>query len=253
MTSQAQMLIRDLLFINYAVDAERLRPFVPAELALDTVTDGRGRAVAFVSAVPFHIASARTSLLPLPSLSFDQINYRAYVDAGEGPAVYFFDMRVSSRLVSAAASIARVPIAYEEISLATAPVQAGAGAATDVDGDPAPYSLRSTVRSSGPQGLVVDVTIGGRHATVGPEDTAIPTGFITERPVGYITAANNSLFRIEVAHAEMRAISARVEQARAPLLESLGVLNMDEIAAPHSALYVREVSMDLNIPTPKKS
>src|ERR1051325_11263039 len=98
MDMQIQMLIRNLLFISYAVDPDRRRPLVPEGLQLDLIPGASGKPFALVSVVPFQVADVRSSLLPLPRLSFNQINYRTYVNAGEGRAVFFFDMRVNSRL-----------------------------------------------------------------------------------------------------------------------------------------------------------
>src|SRR4051812_6662825 len=115
MDMQIQMLIHDLLFINYAVDADRLRPLVPEGLELDLITGAGGNRLALVSAVPFQVTDVRSSILPLPRLSFNQITYRTYVNAGEGAGVYFFNMRVSSRLVTTTTSFLRLPITYEDI------------------------------------------------------------------------------------------------------------------------------------------
>jgi uncharacterized protein YqjF (DUF2071 family) len=251
MDLQAHLLLRDLLFINYAVDPDRLRPFVPAELQLDTVIDSRGRPRAFLSVVPFHVADVRSGVLPLPLLSFDQINYRAYVNTGEAPGVYFFDMRVNSRLVSATTSFLRMPVEHQDITIETEPVSANVGT-SDVEigqENPAPHTLRYSVASPGPHGLEAEVTIGDRHSSVGPEEEAVPPAFITDRPDGYTTAAG-SLYRISVEHPPLDSLTAHVERVQAPALVSLGILNLDETARPHSVLYVREALFGTKIPRP---
>jgi hypothetical protein len=45
------------------------------------------------------------------------------------------------------------------------------------------------------------------------------------------------------------AISARIESARAPRLEQLGLLTPDESSRPSSALYVREALFKTKPPT----
>jgi hypothetical protein len=253
MDMQIQMLIRDLLFINYAVDPDRLRPLVPEELQLDLITGAGGRPLALVSVVPFQVADVRSTLLPLPRLSFNQINYRTYVNAGEGKAVYFFDMRVNSRLVTTTTSFLRLPITFEDIEIITAPAPdlTGASGIDEIIPDPAPHTLRCAVTSSGPQSFEAAIRVGDRQESVGPEDQATSPDFITERPVGYI-AAGDSLFKIEVEHPNMNALTSHVESVRAPALVSLGLLNLDESMRPHSSLYVREILMDTNVPSPKK-
>ena len=87
---QIQMTLEDLLCINYTADPDVVRRLVPASLDLDLITNAEGKQVALLSAVPFRVARLRSSMLPLPGISFNQINYRTYVDGGEGPAVLLF-------------------------------------------------------------------------------------------------------------------------------------------------------------------
>jgi hypothetical protein len=253
MDMQMQMLIRDLLFINYTVDPDRLRPLVPENLDLDVIAGAEGKRLALVSAVSFHVKDVRSSLLPLPRLSFDQINYRTYVNAGEGAGVYFFDMRVNSRLVTTTTSFLRLPIRHEDIEIITAPAPdlAGASGVDEADSVSPPHTLRCAVTSSGPQALAADIRVGMKQESVGPNDQAVTPGFITERPVGYIVAGD-SLYKIEVDHPPMEAFASHVESLRAPAFVSLGLLNLDETMRPHSVLYVRESLMNANVPSPKK-
>lgn len=243
------LVMRDMLFINYAVAPERVRPLIPKELELETVTTG-GHTVAFVSVVPFKNVDIRSSVIPIPGLSFEQINYRTYVSTGEGPAVYFFDMRVDSRMIAGASTIINLPVSYESIDIVTTPAHAEPGAidkeATDLDR----RIVRYEVRSSGAQGLTADVLIGGREPIIGSKDEAIPVEFITERPIGYVSAAAGGILKIAVEHARLDALLARAESVRAPLLESLGILNMDESMRPHSVLYVPDAVFSTNPPAP---
>jgi hypothetical protein len=243
------LVLRDMLFINYTVPPERLRPLVPKELELETVTAG-SHTVAFVSVVSFKNVDIRSPVLPVPGLSFEQINYRTYVNTGEGPAVYFFEMKVDSRMVAGASAIINLPVSYEGIEIVTTPAYAEPGAIDQEATDPGRRIARYEVRSSGPQGLTADVTIGGREPIVGPEDEATTVEFITQRPVGYVSAAAGGILKIVVEHERLDALTARPESVRAPMFESLGVLNMDESRRPHSALYVRDAVFHTNPPAP---
>lgn len=248
---QIQLPIRDLLFINYAVSLESIRPIVPEEFDVETIVDLNGKQIAFVSVVPFKVVDLHSTILPLPRLSFEQINYRTYVKAGGAPAVYFFDMRVSSRMVSTMAAFLGLPINYEEIQIA---VGHGPDRIPEEPGpDTAPINTEGmtyVARATGPQGLAVEAVIDGRYETVGPQDRAVAPEFFTERPLGFVRAAAGSIFKIEVEHAPMLSKLARKEVVRAPLLESLGVLNMDESVEPHSILYVQETVFNTNPPGP---
>ncbi len=248
---QIQLPIRDLLFINYAVSLESIRPIVPEEFDVETIVDPNGKQIAFVSVVPFKVVDLHSTMLPMPRLSFEQINYRTYVKTGGAPAVYFFDMRVSSRMVSTMAAFLGLPINYEEIQIAVG--HAGDDRVEEPVADTAPVNpegMTYVVRSTGAQGLTAEAVIEGRHDSLGPQDRAVTPEFFTERPLGFVRAAAGSIFKIEVEHAPMRAILARKELARARLLESLGVLNMDQSQEPHSILYVQETVFNTNPPGP---
>ena len=229
---QVQLALKNLLFINYSVPPDRLRGLVPDELELDMSTDSAGRKVAFVSAVPFHIAELRSSLLPIMRPSFDQVNYRTYVNAGEGPAVYFFNMNVNSRMISAAAIMMGMPASYEEIEIIAEP------ASTTPESKV--RAVRCAIKSEGQAGLEADIEIGGRQPSIGPQDEAIPPDFITERPIGYVKSAADGIMKITVQHPPLDAVTAHVNSVRTPEFVSLGLLNQDQSSRPHSVLYVKE-------------
>lgn len=220
-TKQLQMVMRDMLFITWAVEPDVVRRLVDERLELDTKTDSTGREVAFVSAVCFHVTELRSGVLPLPSLSFQQVNYRAYVRAGAVPAVCFLEMKVNSRMVTALTSFMSVPVHYEDIDIATSPGGSGL--------------LSYTVKSAG---LQAEAMIDQNNVESALDGKVSPQ-FITQRLVGY-AGAGNGMFRIDVDQPGLDAVSARVHNVQAPSLERLGLLTPDQSAQPYSALYVRE-------------
>lgn len=218
---QLQMVMRDMLFITWAVEPEVVRKLVDERLELDTKTDPNGRVVAFVSAVCFHVTEVRSGVLPLPSLSFQQVNYRTYVRAGEVPAVCFLEMKVNSRMVTALTSFMSMPVHYEDIDIATSPGAAGL--------------LGYTVKSAGLQAeAMID-----QNDVESALDGEVSPQFITHRLVGY-AGAGGGMFRIDVDQPGLDAVSARVHNVQAPTLEQLGLLTPDQSAQPYFALYVRE-------------
>jgi|SRR5215510_11648222 len=228
-SAQIEMLMRELLFVNYRVEPEALVKLVPRRLQPDTRTDSAGREIAFVSAVCFRVAEVSSNLLPLPRLSFEQVNYRAYVRMDQVPAVYFFDMKVNSRAVAALTGFLRAPIQFEDITLTSAEVET----VGDVDYTFSSAGLQVRARiPSGPDSAFEDV----------------PSDFITHRLVGY-AGSDDNLFRIDVEHPMLSAVSARIESARSPRLEQLGLLTADKSSCPSSALYVREALFKAKPPT----
>ena len=214
-----QMVMRDMLFINWTVDTDAARRFVDSRLELDMVIDSGGKRMAFASAVCFRVAEVRSSVLPLPRLSFEQVNYRIYVKAEDVPSVVFLDMKVNSRMVTTLTSFLGVPVSYADINISPKP----AGA----------ESLRYVFESSG---LHADVTVGGEAIV---PDPAIEPAFITQRLTGY-AGAGDSMYRIDVQHPLLDARPARVAGVEAPTLVGLGLLTVEESRWAHSAMYVRE-------------
>ncbi len=217
---QIQMVMRDMLFITWAVRPEVVRKLVDERLELDTKTDPSGRLVALVSAVCFHVTQVQSGVLPLPRLSFEQVNFRAYVRAGEVPAVCFLDMKVNSRMVTAMTSFLSVPVHYEDIDITIAPGGRG--------------SLRYSVKSAG---LRAEAIIG--EPAEPADDGQIAPDFITHRLVGYM-GSGNAMYRINVSQPGLVAVSGRVRNVEAPGLERLGLLAPDQSAKPNSAFYVGE-------------
>ena len=218
---QLQMVMRDMLFITWAVEPDVVRKLVDERLELDTRTDSNGHQVAFLSAVCFHVTEVRSGVLPLPSLSFQQVNYRAYVRAGEFPAVCFLAMKVNSRMITTLTSFMNVPVSYEDIDIATSAGAAGL--------------LGYRVKSGG---LQAEAMIG-RHDGPTAVDGTVSPEFITHRLVGY-AGAGGGMYRIDVEQPPLDSVAARVENVQVPSLELLGLLTPDQSAHPYSALYVRE-------------
>lgn len=221
------MVMRDMLFITWEVEPEVVRKLVDNRLELDTVTGSGGRPVALVSAVCFRVAEVSSSVLLLPSLSFDQVNYRVYVKDGAVPAVCFLDIKVNSRMVSAITGFMSVPIHYEDIEIKTSAGEAGL------------FSYR--VKSAG---VRAEATIGGDAVSEG----SITPDFLTARFVGYIRVGDG-VFRVDVEQPGLQTLPGRVQNVASPSLEHLRVLTPDQSARPSSVLYVREALFGANTPT----
>jgi uncharacterized protein YqjF (DUF2071 family) len=84
------------------VDADMLRPHIPAGLEIDTF-DGH----AWLGIVPFSMTSVRLRWTPpFPGVSaFPELNVRTYVTAQHKPGVWFFSLDAASALAVAAARI----------------------------------------------------------------------------------------------------------------------------------------------------
>jgi len=220
---QIDLVLRDMLFVTWAVEPERARKLVPEQLELDTSADKSGRTMAFVSAVCFRVADVRSSTLLLPALNFEQLNYRAYVKEGDRPAVCFLDMKVNSRMITSLTSFLSVPIQYEEIDIRVSKQKInGDGSETQS------YSVKSA-------GFQVEANVEDARPLEGSD---VGAEFVTDRLIGYISAGDR-VFKIIVEQPGLKCLSARVDSLKANRLEELGLLNSGG-ATPRSVLYVRE-------------
>lgn len=92
---------RDLLFLHWPVDPDKLRCFVPEELELDLYDN-----TAWIGIVPFKTEGTRLRFLPpIPGpANFLEINVRTYVRYKGKSGVYFFSLDANSRTAVEAAS-----------------------------------------------------------------------------------------------------------------------------------------------------
>jgi len=85
----------DLAFLHWRVDAEALRPLIPAALEIDTF-DGS----AWIAVTPFRMTDVHpVALPPIPTMrDFPELNVRTYVRHGAHAGVWFFSLDAASHL-----------------------------------------------------------------------------------------------------------------------------------------------------------
>ena len=90
-----RMIWHDLLFANWPVPADVLRPLIPPGLKVDTL-DGE----AWISIVPFRMTGVLPRGVPaMPGLSaFAELNVRTYVTTEDKPGVWFFSLDAAQRI-----------------------------------------------------------------------------------------------------------------------------------------------------------
>ena len=106
---------RGLLFAHWPVDADVLRPLVPAGLEIDTF-EGR----AYLGIVPFGMEDVAPRGLPaLPGVSaFPEVNVRTYVRHGELGGIWFLSLDAASRLaVEGARAAFHLPYFHASMSM----------------------------------------------------------------------------------------------------------------------------------------
>lgn len=108
-----RMVLRDVVYITYAVPAKMLQPLVPNALQLATVADH----IAFISLVVLRSTRVRLNSFPILRFNYNQFNIRTYVidPVSRKSAVYFIRSGVTSRFISLATNTIGIP--WERIDL----------------------------------------------------------------------------------------------------------------------------------------
>src|SRR5215210_4339676 len=105
----------DLLFAHWSLPVEALRPFVPAELPIDTF-DGH----AWLGITPFEVCGLRLrGTPPVPGLSrFPETNVRTYTTVDGRPGIYFLSLDAGNGLaVAGARRTFRLPYFRAQMSI----------------------------------------------------------------------------------------------------------------------------------------
>jgi uncharacterized protein YqjF (DUF2071 family) len=184
----------DLLFAHWPIPADRLRPLVPAPLAVQEF-DG----TSWVGVVPFRMEGVMRRPLPdLPGISaFPELNLRLYVELEGKPGVWFLSLDATNPLaVWAARRFFHLP--YEHASIEITAEQEG-------------FAYRSDRRDG-------KASFEARYAPAGEIDRAASGSlehWLTERYCLYARSPRGGLFRAEVHH-----VPWPLQPARAEILEN---------------------------------
>jgi uncharacterized protein len=217
-----------LLFLHWAVPAERLRPLVPPRLELDTWEGS-----AYVSMTPFTVRRAHLrGVPPLPGIStFHEINVRTYVRlGGVDPAVWFFSLDAASAMAVAAARVSlRLPYCYARIARGT-------------DGSRQKYDAARLLPDAR-AAFSGSWTAGGTPAPARPGTLE---HFLVERYLLFSRAFGDKLFRLQVRHDPWALQPAHEVQLRQTLASADG---LPQLEGDPLAQYSEGVDVDFFAPT----
>jgi uncharacterized protein YqjF (DUF2071 family) len=173
---------RDLLFMHWPVEPERLRPHVPEAIPIDTF-DGS----AWIGVTPFAVTGARPRLvLPVPGAArFPEVNVRTYATIDGRPGIWFFSLDTPNPLINEAARRAyRVPYFRSRIAMRK-------------DGDRIRWASQRTQQDAPPAALALS------YEPVGPLFTPEPGSFeqfATERYCLYVVDERQQVICADIHH-----------------------------------------------------
>ena len=220
--------LANFCLVTYAVPPERVRPYIPAGLTLDTRLNTQGDERAFVSAVIFKNDRIRLFPTSWPTFTFNQVNYRTYVHHRERPGVWFFRLAQNSKLAGFNRRVFGAPIVY-------APIKQRCSL------DP----QTGTYRTYRAQSVAPDHTLRLDVAPA-PTFTAFDglfssteemEAFLTSRPDGYFSNRRKpGVTILTVWHKVLRPHYGLARTAEFSLLDKLGLVPNDEQSAPYCVM-----------------
>ncbi len=222
--------LKNLLFVIYAADPERIRPLLPVGLEPD-LRDTPAGPRAFLATVALESGAA----FPYVLSGFRQVNYRIYVRHGGEPGVMFVRSWVSSRAAAAALNLA-IPTEYATVELS---IEDGGGA----------YSRYAVKGRSGDHELELEAAADGAALPPGyfaSHDEAVT--FLTHRLNGFALGHRGGLSVVRVEHEHMHPVAARVRAERVDEWTACGALTPEQVRQPLLGLIQPEVEFDMNLP-----
>jgi uncharacterized protein YqjF (DUF2071 family) len=208
----------NLLFAHWEIDAAKLRPFIPADLAIDTY-EGK----AWLGIVPFRMSGVRWRWTPaLPGLSaFPELNVRTYVTLQSKPGVWFFSLDAANAVAVAAARVSfHLPYFRARMKC------------DEVDGWIQYKSERSHAGVPG-------ASFQARYRPTGecfPAQPGTLAHFLSERYCLY-SAAGERIYRGEIHHPPWRLQPAEARFTRNSMGEAVGLTLPDEMPLLHFVLH----------------
>jgi uncharacterized protein YqjF (DUF2071 family) len=194
----------NLLFAHWPVNPEILRPYIPAQLQLDTF-DG----TAWLGVVPFRLSTLRFRGIPEigPTSNFNEINLRTYVTYSGKPGILFLSMDADNALaVAAARPTFRLPYTLADMSF---------------EDTSRGYTFRSVRRGNIDPPAVFKATYHPTGKKIAAEPGSLDR-WLTERYC-YYTATPTRVYRCEIFHLPWPLQPANATIETNTLAEALGI------------------------------
>jgi hypothetical protein len=233
-----RMHLYHVLYVSYLLPVSNIGPHIPGKITLNTFEPDK----VFVSIVCMKCANVRLSQLPWPSFNYDQLNIRTYVkDPVTGnDAVYFMHSGVTSRMTSYATRLIGIP--WQNIPFSV--VVEGIRENTDYINYRAHGNWNGTIK------------IGASHneSNINRDETSVDSESLTEHitgPLIGLIGSGESIMRFGIRHRPLDIMSGELAEIDFPLLNSMGLMEEEDMMQPRSVLLVPEAEFTVLLP-PKR-
>jgi hypothetical protein len=224
------MILRDVLYVSYAIPSGRMRTLVPDILSPATGGDD----MAFISIVVLRSSQVRMSLLPFLRFDYYQLNIRTYVkDPVSGKhAVYFIRSGVTSRFISLVTRMSGIP--WHLINLKTKITEQNETDSYVASGNwDSNFSLRAQASSDASK----------KHPFFENRESAVD--FLIRPLIGFI-GGKRRLGRFTIQHPEVEPKLFTLTELEFPLFTNLDVV--DELSNPHSVFFLPMADFSIYLP-----
>jgi len=215
--------LENLIIVTHAVPPERVRPWVPDNLALDLIKGPEDEDVALVSVACALNRDFRWEGLEEPIFDFHQITYKTYVKNHDEAAEYIFGTFIErgTPLVLGRLGMQNAYPADFDISLA-------------YDHSAQHYGHYYAEALSDEGDTVIEARSGDENAPVvesfiAGQDMA---RFITGRYSQLFTGIDGALMRTTVEHAEIKPVAGILMAGEFEIWEELGILREEDFDHP---------------------
>ncbi|MEN9361828.1 MAG: hypothetical protein RL095_3363 [Verrucomicrobiota bacterium] len=233
--------LRHFVLLTYAVDPERVRPYVDESFDLDCYLDAAGRRKVWVSAVPFEDQDFHFHGLPWWRFRFGQTNYRTYViERRSGRrCVWFFGTVLDSwtRLI---------PRHFWKLPWHSGRIQFD----TDFDETSGRYRrYRMNCQGEWAAAELELEDLGEEISSIdGFDDLESSLVILTHPLTGFYRRRDGLLGSYSIWHPRLAMNRCRLVSARFELLHRLGLVNFEEQKQVHSLLIQRECLFHIHLP-----
>lgn len=227
--------------ITYLVNPSALRQLVDERFELDVLVADDGTEKALISVVPFMDMDFRFNCYSWPRWSFGQTNYRAYVcDRKTGEhVVWFFGTSLASRSVAVPRYLWNLPWYGATITFDS-----------EFDEQQMRYTkYRMTTNSKwAPAEISIDDTGEVPQRLEGFQKMEAGEVLLTHPLKGYYYRRDGALGSYSVWHPRIEATVGRVNSAKFPLLDRLGLVREGDTGSIHSVLLQRSIDFTIYLP-----
>ena len=226
--------IEHLVFVTHAVPPERVQPYLPEDLQLDTIEGPEGEDVALVTVTCCLNRNMCWAPSDEVSIDFHQSTYRTYVRHGDERAVFF-----PGNYVEKGTNHVFERLAMENTFAAEFDVS------TSYYADTRSYPRYYCEALSDGGDTIIQVSSSGDE----PEaSTPFHSGqelvqFITNRLVAYFPMPGGLLGKMAVEHEKMNPVQAELLAGQFDLWEELEILRPEEFEQPYSVLIQPSVQL----------